>query len=115
MQVRYTIKIASDTKQVIAYYETDVKAFIDSCGSSGGIIAGGMFNTYKVAFRVNGKWMQHLVIIQIIILGVMLVGVWHFLTCQVKKQKAETTRRTLELLEERLQQVSTIALLLLSY
>ena len=58
-EVRYTIKIAHSTKQVIVAYETDMKTFLDSIGSSAGLVAAGVF----------------------------ILSLVHFLTCQVREQR----------------------------
>lgn len=58
-EVRYTIAIESTTIQVIKVYETDLKTFIDSLGSAAAVVGA----------------------------GVILLALWHELTCQVSKQK----------------------------
>jgi len=58
-EVRYVVKISDSAKQVIVAYETDMKTFIDSLGSSAGIVAAGVF----------------------------ILSFIHFVTCQVREQR----------------------------
>jgi hypothetical protein len=67
-EVRYTVKISPETTQIIVAYVTDLKSFIDSLGSAAGIVGAGVF----------------------------LVSLYHYLTCQVRRQRTKKEKEERE-------------------